>query len=190
MVKKTLSAPFFALLLAVIAPAGLRAAEPAEPSSAFGLTPAKPDTLLPEGQPGLPLIPDSLPQIDKKSKNKVGKTDEPEKPSKTTAAEDALRDLIKLRVAKTKAQSDPELQALWDTSYKARTDHEQREILTKYYTQLCAKIAKIDKTINPEVIESLKGRYLDSFNQSRVSPATPAPATPAPKAAPKTAPAR
>lgn len=161
---KYLPLSFLAILLTVAASSHLAAADPV---SAFGLTPAKPDSLLPEGQGGLPLIPDALPDTGKEKKEK------PEKQSKTSAAEDALRDLIKLRAAKSKAQSDPELQALWDSRLKARTDYEQREILTKYYTQLCALIAKIDKTLKPEVIESLRSRYVSGYDQTRIAPTVP-----------------
>ena len=163
---KILSASILAILLASAAPLHMTAAEP---ESSFGLTPSKPDTILPEGQGGLPLIPDALPPLDEKK----GKQAPAEKKSATSAAEDALRDAIKLRVAKTKAQSDPELQALWDTNYKAKTDWEQREIFNKYYTLLCAKIAKIDSTINPETIESIRGHYLGSYDQSRIAPTVP-----------------
>ncbi len=165
---KTLSASIFAILLSAAAPLCLQAEEP---TSAFGLTPPKPDSLLPEGQNGLPLIPNSLPTPEKSKQA-------PEQQTKTSVAEDALRDLIKLRVARTKAQSDPGLQALWDSSYKARTDAEQREILTKYYNQLCDRIVKIDKTLKPEVVEALRSKWVGNFQQNRITrtPATPAPA--------------
>ncbi len=161
---KHLPVSFLAILLTTTAPLCLLAQEPA---SSFGLTPAKPDSLLPEGQGGLPLIPESIPATEKPSKEKK------EKKSATTAAEDALRDQIKLRVAKSKAQNDPELQALWDSTYKAQTDYEQREIMTKYYTQLCARIAKIDKTLKKEVIDSLRERYVSSYDQNRIAPTQP-----------------
>lgn len=166
---KKLPAFLFATLLVTGATLRLGAQEP---QSAFGLTPAKPDSLLPEGQGGLPLIPESMPPLEKSSPAAKEKK-EKEKKSATAAADDALRDRIKLRVAKTKAQSDPELQALWDSQFKARTDYEQREILTKYYTLLWARIAKLDKTIKKEEIESLKNRYLSSYDQTRIAPTEP-----------------
>jgi hypothetical protein len=170
---KKLPALLFATILTASAPAWLHAAEPA---SAFGLTPAKPDSLLPEGQGGLPLIPENMPALDQSAfKEKT------EKKSSTSAAEDALRDRIKFRTAKTKAQSDPELQAIWDSTFKARTDYEQREIYVKYYTLLCERIGKIDKTIKKEELESLKGRYLSNYDQTRIAPTEPPKPAPAKK---------
>jgi hypothetical protein len=163
---KKLPAFLFATLLAATTSLRLGAAEP---SSAFGLTPSKPDTLLPEGQGGLPLIPDNLPSLDQPPATKEKK----EKKSTTSDAEDALRERIKLRMAKTKAQSDPELQALWDSLAKARTDYEYREILTKYYTQLCARMGKIDKTLKKENLDALREAYLSNFDQTRIAPTVP-----------------
>jgi len=160
---KHLPVSFFVILLAAAAPLRLAAQAPASP---FGLTPSQPDSLLPEGQGGLPLIPDGMPPLDVSPLGKGKK----EKKSATAAADDALRDRIKLRVAKTKAQSDPALQAIWDSSFKARTDFEQREIMNNYYTQLCARIAKIDKTLPKETIDSLKSGYLSSYDQTRIAP--------------------
>ncbi len=181
-----------ALLLATFFAASVPAwPQAAEPPSAFGLTPAKPDSLLPEGQGGLPLIPENMPALEQKASEFKEKA---EKKSATSAAEDALRDRIKLRVAKTKAQSDPELQEIWASTFKAKTDQEQRDIYTKYYTLLCERIAKIDKTIKKEDIAALKNGYLTSYDQTRIAPtepiaqvsAAPAPApTPAPKPAKK-----
>jgi hypothetical protein len=156
-----LSASFFAVLLASIAPLRLSAVEPASP---FGLTPGNPNSLLPEGEGGLPLIPNEMPPLDVEKK---------EKKSATSLADDALRERIKLRLAKSKAQGDAELQALWDSSLKARTDFEQREILTKYYTLLCARIAKIDKTLSKETIDTLRAGYLSRYDQTRIAPTVP-----------------
>lgn len=185
---KSLSASLFALLITAVAAPNLVAQEPA---SGFGLAPgapsSKPESLVPEGQ-ALQLIPDMAPPAEK-----PGDKEAKEKKSKASAAEDALRDLIKLRVAKTKAKEDPELQAIWDSHYTAPTDYAQRKILSRYYTLLCERIAKIDKTIKPEVIEALRVSYANDFAQSRIQPteqpknyvdlwpAPPAKATPKPK---------
>ncbi len=170
---KKLPAYFFATLLAATAPLRLSAQEA---PSAFGLTPARPDSLLPEGQAGLPLIPESMPPLEEAPQARKPKR---EKQSATTAAEDALRSRIKLRQAKTKAQSDPELQALWDSQFKARTDYEQRAILTEYYTRLWARIAKIDKTINKEEITAQTKRYISNYAQTRIAPTEPPAGAPA-----------
>jgi len=164
---KKMSAFFFATLLATAASVRISAQEPA---SSLGLTPARPDSLLPEAQGGLPLIPEAMPPLEESPLKKKAKK---EKESATAAAEDALRDRIKLRVAKTKAQSTPELQALWDSQFQARTDYEQRGILTRYYTLLAARIAKMDPTIKREDIALLKDGYLSTFDQTRIAPTVP-----------------
>ena len=145
--------------------------------------PSKPESLLPEDKGGLPLIPDAMPTAEKEAK---------EKKTKASAAEDALRDQIKLRIAKTKAKEDPELQAIWDSHYKARNDYEMRQILTKYYTLLCERIVKIDKTIKPEVVDNLKVGYMNDYNQNRIEPTEPPKGLqqPAPKATPTPKPKR
>lgn len=198
---KSLSASFLALLVTAVSAPHLAAQEPAkepakEPASSFGLAPAaptnKPESLLPEGQ-NLQLIPEMIPPAAKPDKtDKPGENGATEKKSRASAAEDALRDQIKLRVAKTKAKEDPELQAIWDSHYKARTDYEQRKILSRYYSLFCDRVAKIDKTIKSEVIEALRISYANDFAQSRIQPTEqpkgyvdPWPATPAPKAASK-----
>lgn len=170
-VMKNLSASFFAILLSTAAPACLLAQEPA---SSFGLTPsAKPESLLPESaQGGLPLIPEGITPTEKPSKRADGDEKE-EKKSKTTAAEDALRDKVKLRVAKTKAQSEPDLQAIWDSRLKAKTDYEQRQIMDTYYKALCERIMKFDKTLSKETINSLRERYLSNYDQSRIAKTVP-----------------
>jgi hypothetical protein len=184
---KSLSASLLALLITAVAAPHLAAQEPA---SGLGLMPAappaKPESLLPEGQP-LQLIPEMIPPA-----TKPDDKDAKEKKSKASAAEDALRDQIKLRVAKTKAKEDPELQAIWDSHYTAPTDYAQRRILTRYYTLLCERIAKVDKTIKPEVIEALRISYANDYAQSRIQPTEqpknyvdPWPAKPASKATPK-----
>jgi hypothetical protein len=179
---KHLPAPFLAILIAAATSPCLMAQEPSAFGLAPGAAPAKTESLLPEGQGGLPLIPESLAPADApKTGEKV------EKQSKTSAAEDALRNQIKLRVAKTKAQSDPELQALWDSRLKAKSDYEQREIMTKYYNGLCDRIAKIDKTLDKEVVESLRQRYVTGYDQTRIAPTVPpaGAAAPAPAATPR-----
>lgn len=179
---KYLPASLCAILLTAIAPLRLPAQEPA---SAFGLTPAKPETLLPEGQGGLPLIPEAMPPLDKPpTSTSPGTKEKTEKKSATTIAEDALKVQVKLREAKTKVKSDPEMQALWDSTYQARTDYEQREIMTKYYTMLCDRIARIDKTLSKDLIDSLRDRYLSAYDQDRIAPTLP-PDGSAPPAPPK-----
>jgi hypothetical protein len=163
---KHLSASFFAIALTAVTTPCLMAQEPSAFGLAPGAAPAKTESLIPEG---LPLIPDSLPSPDAP---KAG-DDQPEKKSKTSEAEDALRAQIKLRVAKTKAQSDPELQELWDSRLKAKSDYEQREIMTNYYNRLCDRIAKIDKTLDKEVVESLRQRYVTGYDQTRIAPTVP-----------------
>lgn len=153
----------FATLLAAAAPAHLFAQE-------FGLTPTRPDSLLPEGGSALPLIPEAMPTLERSPEERSPKR---EKKSATEEAEDAVRDRIKLREAKNKAQNEPDLQALWDSQFKARTDFEQRAILTEYYTRLWARIAKLDKSLKPAEIEALKRRYISQYAQTRIAPTEP-----------------
>jgi len=166
---KTLFASVFVILVTAAACALLHAQEA---GSGFGLTPSKPDSLLPEGQPGLPLIPNALPAPDKSRQATEAK-------SRTAIAEDAQQELVKLRVAKNKAQSDPALIALWDAIPKAKTDPEQREMFIKYYNQLFDLMLKIDKTLKTEQVENMRTNYVGNFNQNRLTK-TPSPATPKP----------
>lgn len=166
---KTLFASVFVILVTAAACALLHAQEA---GSSFGLTPSKPDSLLPEGQPGLPLIPNALPAPDKSRQATEAK-------SRTAIAEDAQQELVKMRIAKNKAQSDPALIALWDAIPKAKTDPEQRAMFIKYYNQLFDLMLKIDKTLKVEMVENLRGNYVGNFNQNRLTQ-TPAPGTPKP----------
>jgi hypothetical protein len=110
-------------------------------------------------------MPDALPPLDKSPLNK-----EPKKPTdKTAAAEDALQKRIKLREAKTKALRDPAVQAEWEKSLKAKTDYDRREILTNYYTLLCARMVKIDGSLKTE-IDTLRDTYISEITQKRVAP--------------------
>jgi hypothetical protein len=161
---KRLSAFFFAALLAAFA-SQCFAAE--APSSAFGLTPAKQDSLLPSGAGELPLMPENTPGSDPSASNKK------EKVSATDAAEDALRQRIQLREAKTKAKRDPALQALWAQGLAARTDYEQRAIWKDYYRQLYTLMGKIDKTLKKETLDSLFNEDISRYKQSRIAPTEP-----------------
>jgi hypothetical protein len=165
---KRLHAFLFTTLLAASASLRLAAAEPA-PASPFGLTPSKPESLLPEGAGTLPLIPESIPQVGKPAFEKIIK----EKKNVTDAAEDALRERIKLREARTKAQRDPGLQALWEQGVKAPTDYEQRKIWTDYYMKLYALIGKIDKSLKKADLEVLRDRDIGRFEQDRIVPTEP-----------------
>ena len=201
---KPLPASLFAILLTAVATPCLHAQEaapaaPAAPEQAParlslqpGAPPAKTESLLPEDKGGLPLIPESIPPANKPDTGAPDFREPKEKKSRASAAEDALRDQIKLRTAKSKAKEDPELQALWDSHYGARTDYEQRKILTRYYTLLCERIAKIDKTIKPEAIDALRVSYFNDYNQNHIQPTEqpkgyvdPWPEKPAAKAKPK-----
>jgi hypothetical protein len=143
-----------------------------EPSSAFGLTPAKQDSLLPSGAGELPLIPDGIPATGKAAFEQIKK----EKKSQTDAAEDALRDRIKLREARSKAQRDPGLQALWAQGAAARTDYEQRAIWTDYYAKLYALMGKIDKSLKKENLDAMVKEDTGRYRQSRIAPTEPPPA--------------
>jgi hypothetical protein len=160
---KTFLVLFLAPLFVTTAVFGQAAAEPA---SAFGLAPSAPPALAPGS--GGSLMPEGLPDLDK-SPRKEG--DKPSK-DKTAVAEDALQSRIKVHNARIKALRDPAVQAEWNKSLLAKTDYEKREIMTNYYTLLCARMAKIDGTLEAQ-LAALKSGYLSAFEQTRIAPTVP-----------------
>lgn len=167
MAMKKLSASFVTTLLLAAASLPVLAQEP---SSSFGLTPGKPDTILPAGSGELPLMPDGASSILDKSPLGGAKTAKTPKQSLTDAAEDALKERLKVRVAKTKAEREPDLQAIWDQGLAAKTDYEQRELWTSYYRKFCDRIGKFDKTIPKATLDTMYAGYVARFNQSRIAP--------------------
>ena len=156
---KTLHVLF--LLPLAAAPALWAQAAP-EPSSPFRLTPSAP----PPSSSDVSLMPEGLPPLDKSPLSDKSPKD------KTAAAEDTLRQRVKLREAKTKAMHNPAIQAEWDKSLVAKTDYEKREILKNYYKLLSAQMVKIDGSIKTE-IEVFRDSRLSDLTQTRIAPTVP-----------------
>ena len=154
------------LLVSLLTAPALFAQAPAEPASSFGLAPSAPPQQPPASAASL--MPEGLPPLDKSPLSKQEKT----RPDKTAIAEDALLKRIKIREAKTKALRDPAIQAEWEKSLVAKTDYEKREILKNYYTMLCARMVKIDGSIQTEV-EALRDSYISDISQKRIAPTVP-----------------
>ena len=171
MAMKNLPASLLTTLVLASASALLVAQEatPA-PSSSFGLTPGKPDSILPPGAGDLPLMPDGSASLDHSPLGGSPSPARTPKPSVTDVAEDALRDRLKVRAARTKAQREPDLQAIWDRALVAKTDYEQRELFLEYYKKFCERVGKFDKTIGKDTLDALYSAYTARFNQTRIKP--------------------
>lgn len=92
--------------------------------------------------------------------------------SKTIATEEDLKLRIRFREVKTQALKDPALHEQWDRAHATRTDREKRAQLREYYTQLYARMLKIDNSLAPRIEEQKKLSFA-RLDQSRVTtPAT------------------
>lgn len=160
---KKLTTPLLATLLAL----SVRLTA-AEPDSAFGLAPSAGPRLSPApppGAPGIPLIPETVQPAEKPDKG----ADRPQK-DRTAVAEDKMKHRIEVRLARNKAEREPDLQALKAKAYAARTDYEQRKLFIEYFTALADRMGKIDPALRKEEIEELKARYSGPYYQVRISP--------------------
>jgi hypothetical protein len=148
---------------------------PREPGAAeddrLELIPTKPAQIMPPPA-GLPLIPEipmpPPPPSRSRSEAPVRKRD-----SATADAEEAVKQRIRIREVKTKAQRDPAVQAEWDRAQAQRTDFEKREAMKNYYRLLYGRMAKIDPTLKAPV-NTLLQQSLARLDQTRIAP-TPAP---------------
>jgi hypothetical protein len=163
---KKLTTPLFATLLVL----SVRLAA-ADPESAFGLAPSAAPQLAPApppavpAAPSIPLIPDSLPSVEKPAKAAGQPAHD-----RTAVAEDKLKHRIELRQARNKAENAPDLQALRAKAYAAPTDFEQRALFVEYFTSLAERMGRIDPALKKEEIEELKSRYAGQYYQTRISP--------------------
>ena len=136
------------------------------------LMPSKPAQLLPPPA-GLSLIPD-IPLPPEKTRPRL-----PESPIKkrdaTADAEDLVKQRIRLREAKTKAQRDPAIMAEWDRAAGVKTDYEKREVLRGYYKLLYGRMAKLDPTLKAVTDRQLQ-EALGQLEQNKIAPTQP-PAT-------------
>jgi hypothetical protein len=151
----------------------------AEPESSFGLAPSSspqlaPGTPQPAAAPApaaaaaapassIPLIPDSLQPTEKPKPPKM-------QGDRTALSEDKLKHKIEIRLAKNKAEREPDLIALKAQAYAAPTDFEQRALFTRYYKSLAERMGKMDRAILQPEIEELKARYSAEYYQFRISP--------------------
>ncbi len=120
----------------------------------------------------VPLIPEEVPQTPKPRGGAVGSPRSGAEPSKTEASADELRARIRFREAKTKALRDPQVQAQWERSLRAKTDYEKREALKSYYKLLYQRIAKLDRSV--KTLSDQRQQYsLRRLDQTRVDPTEP-----------------
>ena len=135
------------------------------------LMPTKPAQLLPPPS-GLSLIPE-MPLPPDKSRPRT--VESPIKKRDSTAdAEDLVRQRIRMREARTKAQREPAVQAEWDRAVTMRTDYEKREVLKGYYRLLYGRMAKIDPTLKTPIDQQLQESLL-RLEQSHIAPTQPPP---------------
>ena len=137
------------------------------------LMPSKPAQLLPPPT-GLSLIPE-IPLPPEKSRSRTVESPIKKRDSATADAEDLVKQRIRLREAKTKAQRDPAVQAEWDRAAAVRTDYEKREVLKGYYKLLYGRMAKIDPTLKAPIDAQLQ-QSLGQLEQTKIAPTQP-PAT-------------
>lgn len=137
------------------------------------LMPTKPAQLLPPPA-GLPLIPE-IPMPTELPRPRSTESPIKKRESVTADAEDAVKQRIRLREAKTKAQRDPAVQAEWDRAEAMKTDYEKRETLKSYYRLLYGRMTKIDPSLKAP-INTLLQQSLARLEQTKIAPTQP-PAT-------------
>ena len=170
---KKLTTSLFATLLALSASGRLSAAEP---ESSFGLAPSAAPQLPATSSPGLPPIPEAPQQSLEKPVDRSGGTEQgtskPAKPlgDKTAMAEDKLKKEIALRQAKTKAERDPNLQAIYAQALAAHTDFEQRKLFLDYYNGLVERIVKFNPGMTKEEVDTMRALYTNRYLQVRIRP--------------------
>lgn len=151
------------------------AREPSAPSDdRLELIPTKPAQIMPPPA-GLPLIPEipmppPMPPPRSRSESPIRKRD-----SVTADAEESVKQRIRLRETKTKAQRDPAVQAEWDRASGLRTDYEKREAMKSYYRLLYGRMTKIDPALKAP-IDTLLQESLARLDQTKIAPTQPPPA--------------
>ncbi len=136
------------------------------------LMPSKPAQLLPPPA-GLSLIPE-MPLPPEKSRPRTVESPIKKRDSATADAEDLVKQRIRLREAKTKAQREPAVQTEWGRAAAVKTDYEKREALKSYYRLLYSRMARIDPTLKKPIDLQLQ-ESLGRLEQSRISPTQPSP---------------
>ena len=144
---------------------------PAEKDSdRLELMPAKPAQLLPPPA-GLSLIPE-MPQPSEKSRPRPVESPIKTRSSVTADAEDLVKQHVRLREAKTKAQRDPAVQTEWERAAAVRTDYEKRDVLKGYYRLLYGRMAKLEPTLKTPIDQQLQ-EALARLDQTRIAPTQP-----------------
>ncbi len=147
------------------------AREPSAPSAPsddrLELIPTKPAQIM-SPPAGLPLIPE-IPQPPSRSRpeSPIRKRD-----SVTADSEESVKQRIRLRETKTKAQRDPAVQAEWDRAGGLRTDYEKRETMKSYYRLLYGRMTKIDPALKAP-IDILLQESLARLDQTKIAPTQP-----------------
>ena len=176
-----------ALWFAIFAVRTASAAEPVppgnpEPSPPLPLAPAPapdPDKVLPLGDP-MPrptappsLLPDEIPAATRRPASArppaAGKPGASLKPQ-ATAADLDLR--IRYRKARNVAETNGKVRAAWDDSRDAKTDHDKRQALKRYYGVLFAQMLTVDRGIAPLVEERRKAEFA-GLTQTHIAPTVP-----------------
>jgi len=116
----------------------------------------------------IPLIPEDLEPAPKPEGRALPEL----KKSKPIQAEGELTERIRLREAKTRALRDAQIQAEWTRAEKARTPLERREALKSFYTQLYAKIDRLDGSLKKRV-SVLRDASLKKLTQRNIDPTDP-----------------
>lgn len=150
-------------------------ATPAEPrdnvppeGDRLELMPTKPAQLLPPPA-GLPLIPEVPLPTDQPPRGRSTESPIKRRDSVTADAEDAVKQRIRIREAKTKAQRDPAIQAEWDRAAGLKTDFEKRDALKSYYRLLYGRMTKIDPSLKTP-IDTLLQQSLSRLEQTKIAP--------------------
>lgn len=145
--------------------------EPAAPEGdRLELMPSKPAQLLPPPT-GLPLIPE-IPMPAEPPRGRSGESAGKKRDSATADAEDAVKERIRVREAKTKALRDPAVQAEWDRAATMKTDYEKRDVLRSYYRLLYGRMTKVDPSLKV-AIDALLRQSLGQLEQSKLAPTQP-----------------
>jgi hypothetical protein len=135
-----------------------------KPESGLDLMPARDNNAAPAPlEPALiPETPETIPMPEGRAveepkrdkadkKDKKGKEKPQESVNKTAAASLEMSARVRYRQIKTRALSDPAVQAEWDKAEVAHTDFEKREALKRYYTLLSSRMEKLDKSLKKEI---------------------------------------
>ena len=92
--------------------------------------------------------------------------------TKTEMEEDLLLQRIRFYEARTRAEQDPRLAPILHEAKSARTQYEERDAYTRYYTVLFDDIAKLDKRF-PVLLATTRTATLNRYKQVRIRPTEP-----------------